>query len=456
MQFIHFIHVPANRLRTTLAILSVCCLGMGTAGCTSGEKAEPSSAPAPSSTTATTTTTQSDVPARAASAPMPTGADLARNVSTVYAGCPAGFVTSMPENGQVFDTASGRNIDLPRPSIPAGETLQKIACTVTTVGGDLRVIYAVTTERPSRGLTPESTQTTLFAFAPASSQPLLTKPLPEDIVGIKRLAPVVDGFLGIGGDTDPGTELALFDARTLEVKQSVASTYRYDIYAGNNYDSYATSVYAEDWKPGEGRRRDVHFYSVADGSEIGNVPNVFEVISAPHGYFLTYSTRRNEDGTRPPDGVFYFDSSTRELVGPIAPRLGDLTSYRHTSPFRVDGPIWDNVALLTANLLSDTGYLKIYDLAAKKELFSLSGEELRGLTVGQAFVAGKYLYLDNESDDPVVDYTTRETASSGWSLRPAAKLADGWAVIDPGLEADSNARPHLARGGTTDYDGPWF
>jgi hypothetical protein len=81
-----------------------------------------------------------------------------------------------------------------------------------------------------------------------------------------------------------------------------------------------------------------------------------------------------------------------------------------------------------------------HDTAAKKALFSLNNDQVNSLNVGNVYVAGNYLYMRKEPDNPVIDYDTSKTVSSGWKIRPEVKLPEGWVVIQPGGDA-TNSQP---------------
>jgi hypothetical protein len=103
----------------------------------------------------------------------------------------------------------------------------------------------------------------------------------------------------------------------------------------------------------------------------------------------------------------------------------------------------------------DNSFLSILDLKQGKSVFSLNADELKGLNIKNAYVAGHYLYLTKASDSPVIDILTGNVASKSWSFVPTAQLADGRALVlnaRYGANAPSSANSigrtggYLARG----------
>jgi len=122
----------------------------------------------------------------------------------------------------------------------------------------------------------------------------------------------------------------------------------------------------------------------------------------------------------------------------------------------------------------------VFDMVAKKTLFNLDANQVEGLEISDAFLSGNYIYLRNESDNPVIDLRTNQPASKNWSLRPIHQLTNGWVLIIPGHSGDKHSTfadgncinnyettctgggptsqgEYLARGaGRAPYSGPWF
>src|SRR4051812_11067198 len=92
------------------------------------------------------------------------------------------------------------------------------------------------------------------------------------------------------------------------------------------------------------------------------------------------------------------------------------------------------------------------------------------------YLGGNFLYLQNESDNRVVDFLASQSVASGWSLRPLAKLDGGWVLLRSerpqnsgvlcvgsyqfpcggrGAQSMDSGGAYLARGANGDYDGPW-
>lgn len=442
--------------------------------CGCSGKASPPAANTAAGTQTTITTTSA--PERITRAGLPVGYELYWNFSTVYSGCtPYLSKDKTDTSGEVFDTATGRNIPLPKPPVAAGDELVASACTVTaTRDGAQRVIYLVTTKTPSHGLTPEVKRTTVAAFDASKPEPIATQPfpLPTDDSSDWYLYPSEGGFVAVDGAADV-KQLVFFDAGSLQPQQPVAEGPNKPI-QGLNADGYVTTM-CNTSPLGGCSTTDAHFVSGRDSAEVGVFRNVGAIVPANHGFLLNhYSKGTPADSSELATGVFFFDMRTKSVLGPIAPYL---TFQDSTFPSGVDPEVYGDTILLAGTDSSLGSYLKVFDMAAGKEVFSLDDKQLAGLNVGQAFVGDHFVYLQKTSDNPVIDYRTMQVVSQTWSLRPLYKLAGGWVVIKPGGPSvsaqtvcfgtyyGSNCQrgnstetggEFIARGPTRDYEGPWF
>lgn len=363
----------------------------------------------------------------------------------MFSGCPGGF-GSAPENVTVFDTDSGSFQQFPVPQPPAGEELAQMACTVTSVNGKPRAVYVVTTKTPSQGLNPVSERTQIHGYDMGDPSAQVVD-WPADLpVEFLALSPVSDGFIATGGLYTKNL-VALFDGSGLRLKSSVP---KFDDNLGPsidaNFDGYAIT-----------HKREVRIYSGSDGAEVGQVLDLSGcgdgtcVQPTDHGFVIT---RDNSAG------IFYFDMRTKQLRGPLDVKAGAPLDW-FDSPARIYP---DNHITLLSNgqqygdavLLTVGGARSVYDTATDTMKFSLSKEKSGELNVRRADLGGQYLYLTKEPDDPVIDYTTSKTVSSGWKVRPVLKLPGGWVMLQPSRADGTTPDPYLARGKTGDYDGPWF
>jgi hypothetical protein len=159
---------------------------------------------------------------------------------------------------------------------------------------------------------------------------------------------------------------------------------------------------------------------------------------------------------------------TKETVGPIAPyvpnydvsnfisALSGVTHFFH----QYSDTTYGDLVLLKGdrNMTGVEPYLKVYDTAAKKELFSLSGEQLDNLNVDFDYtgIGGDYLYVTKEPDNPVIDFGTGKDVSAGWTVRAMEKFDNGWVLMSRSTPGNNDKSRYLARGAQGDYDGPWF
>ncbi|RAV07839.1 hypothetical protein DQP55_20805 [Mycolicibacterium sp. GF69] len=385
------------------------------------------------------------------------------------------------EPGYFFDTEAGSNIALPAPTLAPRDEIVNQACTVSTnSAGDPRIVYLQTIKTPSQGLTPESHRTELVSFDPSKeSGPVTIKPFP--IVTDDNdwsLLPATSAIVA-HRDSHGSTQSLFFDPDTLELKTKAESLPDNPL-IGLNHEGYA-KFSLNIPRAGYGyTSRDIHFFNGMDGAEIGAFRNVGLFITTNHGFFLEHD--RDAKVTNPDDlqsGVFYFDMRTKDITGPVAPYL-DTDGKFWSDPTNAAQYVYGEQILLMGGD-SDAGeYITVFDMGSKQEKFKLDSQQIEGLKIENAYLADNFVYLQNESDNPVIDYRTKEAVSSGWNLRPVYALDDGWTWVVPGHAADSHS-PHanglcvnnygtscirgaatsqdgeyLARAENGPYDGPWF
>lgn len=412
-----------GRFPRSVVALGGLVLAVGACGTPSNT---PSSSTAESATAPASTSETVAAPARVARADVP--APLKRNAATVYYGCDGGFGQA-PQKVAAFDTETGKFQEFPIPAPPAGEELVNQACTVTSINGKPRAIYVVTTKKPSEGLTPESERTQIHAYDMGNPK-ALTVDWPANVPAeFRSIVPTDGGFLGMGGLYTKNL-VASFDAGTLALRASVPA---FEDGLGpsmdHNFDGYAVT-----------HKRDVRIYNSIDGAEVGQVPDVGGcgdgtcVQPTDHGFVIT-----RDKGA----GIFYFDMRTKQLRGPLDLKAGVPADW-FDSPARISP---DNDITSTAGgsqygddvLLSVGRAFTVYDTASGATKFSLGKAKVDELNVGQADLGGQYLYLTKEPDNPVIDYVTSKTVSSGWKVRPLLKLPGGWVLIQPS-RADGRTR----------------
>lgn len=363
-----------------------------------------------------------------------------RGPSSIYTDCLT-TPNSGSTHGKVFDPATGQLYTIPTPSPPPGGEIIDWGCTAaTTPDNRLTIIYVVTAKIKSEGLNPESEQTNLVSVDATNGNEVLRKPiaLPE-ISGHYDLRPTVGGFFLVSRYmSDSITAIRPFDAATLEPTAPEARPNDGDLYV--NFDSWVSNV-----------NGDAHVYSVKDGKEQAVFPSNDAIVPVDHGFIFQRSPKSTE-----PQGVFYFNTETGTLTGPIAPPgmdeasgrlIADTASYEDKS--------YGSTVVLTKH--GTDGYLIVYDGKADKELLRVTGEQLAGLNIDDVQVGGDYLYLSNKSDNPVIDLRSGKKVSTGWEVRAVAPFPNGWVLIRPGGPgAQDNSDPYLATGAAGPYSGPWY
>jgi hypothetical protein len=414
---------------------------------------------------------------------LPAGARVRQNGSTIYTGCESSWSAgNKPVEGEVFDPTTGRNLPLPAPAVADTDEIVGSSCTVTAdEKGVNRVVYLLTTKTPSHGLTPESEQTNLMAFDLGKSRPVVTKPFPLPLPPNPNfgygLYPGTGAIVAAESGTDGLKTVAFIDPNTLEVESHVGERADAGVVAFN-YDGYAISM-CDRAQFGGCNAMDLHFFNGADGTEVGVFRNVGTHIPTDHGFLLAHSDKKvpAESADAAP-GVFYFDTHTNRITGPIAPYI-DLDDQNPEGPWWADQFVYGDTITFMGTDSSQGAFLRAFDMLEDRELFSLDGDQMKGLKIADAFSGDRFVYLRNESDNPVIDLRSQRSVSSGWTLRPIGRLAQGWVVILPGGPADSDSglcidsaftatcpggadevssstTAYLARGETDDYSGPWY
>ncbi|MEE6163808.1 MULTISPECIES: hypothetical protein [unclassified Mycolicibacterium] len=433
--------------RRFVAAVSACVATAMIAGC--GSSAAPTaqkSAPTEQSTEATT----SAKPQKASYARWPNG-NVHRNLATIFSGCAgdATYERKLDPDAEIFQTSSGQYVHLPQPTVAPGDELLDYACTVAnTKDGGQRAIHYVYTRTPSHGLTPESKQAKLYSFDLAKPNAPVVKDFPLDPEQRWNFRPGMDAF----SVSQNGSHVVFFDANTLEVRTQLdVQPFAQQSIAGINYDGYALDD-----------KNTFHLIR-SDGSEAGSVPDVNDYITTPRGFLLDVGPNRD---------VHYFDMTKGALSDVVAPYLmvnsflhsRDQANY-HDNPDYMSQDIYGDNMLLTGSDTKKGDFITVINLAEGKPVFTLGQDKLAGLNIEGSHIAGKYLYLQNNSDSPVVDFTTGQVAHNGWSQVPLIQLADGWAIVLPAEPGQQNPIPdgweashaHLARAEDgAAYAGPWF
>lgn len=418
----------------TTALCGAATLGLLTT--TAGCSAIPPTQTAPSETrpSASSATRQNHAAASISKvARLPNGTRVV-GPGTIYSGCSGGFADS-DTVGEVFNPKTGQYAPIPVPAVPSGQKIIESAC---TVGGDqdsLRVYYLVKFLKPSAGLTPESTTSSIYAFDPFTPGMPQIAPWPED-GRTYRLMPTLYGF---ATESDKG--LTGFDGKTL------AATFTSRHPDGTNFAGFYI-------REGD---QNVVFYSFKDGAEIGSSPKDMGtgIENFPNGNLV--ETQRK---------LKFFDFTSSKLID-----LYDMNSDNHGFD------MWDNTLLTLQTADHAATFIEVRNLAENKVLFSRQAAELKGLNIRGALLAGKYLYIFNDSDNPVIDISTAQKISSGWKTRPVQRVGRDWigvvkdldfndqltaGGVCEGLGTPSQGIDMCARGLSLvyapngDYPGPWF
>jgi hypothetical protein len=112
----------------------------------------------------------------------------------------------------------------------------------------------------------------------------------------------------------------------------------------------------------------------------------------------------------------------------------------------------------------------VRDIAENKLLFSRTGADVDGLHIKSLEFAGNYIYIDIDSDSPVIDITNSQKVSSSWKVRPTDLVNRDWVPLMSGHVTDKSGSCFQGRdGGYTcgdagnlvhapngNYPGPWY
>lgn len=334
-----------------------------------------------------------------------------------------------------------------------------LGCTMMTLkNGVQRFVYLTTVRTASQGLDASRSRTELVSIDPVTNEST-TKPFTFSPERNWRLGPATGGFsaISVSGGTatrDAVYDIAFFDADTLSVTaQNHGDGYHPIDLVAYNYDGYALKPGAQSGADGP-----VHVYRGSDGKEIGSVNGATgDAVSFDHGFLLrTKGTSRNDVSAS------YFDTSTGSTTATIAPDIGG-------------GGQAPSTVTIGSNILIADGvfrnFLVVFNTTTRKTVLSLDAARLSGLNIKSAQIAGDYLYLANDSDNPVIDVRTSQRVSQGWTVFPVARLADGWTYVHGGMTGSdcfgvgtgfgtsctvNTSADRIVRSASGDYQGPWY
>lgn len=373
------------------------------------------------------------------------GGGVGLGPGTVFSGCNDDLATGEDLKfapGQVFVPALGRNVSRTLPSIPAGKTVVAGECTVAGDEDHLRVVYVYTLRTPSVGLTPEGTETHLVSYDPAKpGAPVASASWPagSEVADYEYLVPTVYGFMTHGRRGVIG-----FDLDTLQPAWQSADR----VGSGDaNFDGYVTwdNSGAPDVDTFEWR---LTFHSAKDGSVIGTCvgPTMEGGIGVYNHGFIVEKGKFEHGNWQ----YYYFDMKDAQFKGPVM-NYGDFWGDYFLEFNRGDQP-----------------FIHVWDMAQNKIVFSLEGDKVTGLNIKNVYFAGKYLYIENDSDSPVIDITTSQKVSSGWRSRPtdvvdrdwlltvAGHVSNDYASCLPGRVYRCYEHATLVHAPDGNYGGPWF
>ncbi|WP_133092125.1 hypothetical protein [Gordonia polyisoprenivorans] len=427
-------------------ILGAVVAGITLAGC-GGSVAPVADSPTPSDADQINSTTQ-ETPS--SSEPFaPSNVTIDRSVRTgsgvLVENCPDSLSFDRTEPARtriptpsIFDPQSGKFLKVPAAAIPSGAEVVWASCLPSGTAQKPSATVVLNLRTPPAGLNPEkyATQMSTFSLDDIGHPKLATLPLPDDVTA------EFDTLTGTGGnilwspDVDydkdritylmkpDGTQLASFPGSQYGTAAYVDETAFVMASARGGFTSHPEAVIdgttgkplaldPEITSEGSSIRR---LYTTADGGFI------YEIENSTHSRSLKYVNIRER-------------------------RVRTLGTWDYPPFFQIYG-----------NYAVGVGRgLQVIDVASGKEILTRSEDQWERLGVKNWYVAGKYLYLKNAGDSPVVDVTTGKTVSKGWSKRPAERVIENWELVLPGEVTNGYARcldrnPHLAVSYAVDND----
>lgn len=366
-----------------------------------------------------------------------------RSPSSFSLGCNEG--DELPKNGTVFDPPSGKLVPLPLPSIASSEELVKAHCTVAGPPDRLRIIYILSVRVPASGLEVEKISTRTVSYALDTPEVIADYAWPEPIgTSIDELSATNFGFVVRVGDNLTG-----FDLNTL-----APAWERNDgpIY----YSSFNGFAFLREIGSESGLKLVIN--DASNGAELQNLSGFQRATEGKdfqgqtnYGWFLRHGYKN------PDNDVFYFDASSKQLIGPLSPyaegmqRHGDLLlTYRR-----------DNV--------EKDNFINIFDIKKNDYVLRKIGSEVSGLNFSEIYIAGHYLYIKNDTESSVTDLRTLTKVSQGWSTRPMDIIGTDWILAIKGpvtnqyvncFDEDGfymcKERAVLVNSPNGAYSGPWY
>ena len=300
---------------------------------------------------------------------------------------------------RVLDPSRGRFVKPPAPTgTPPGTELLTAVCTLAGTTDDLKVLYVWRFKTPAAGLSPE-TFTTMAAVTgindTAAVRPVdLTAEIPYLGDGADLVPTTGASVLDLGYGCDPCTMAISADGPKIlwTAKEEYGS--HDDVSVAFENDDAVT---IRDVATGQD--------AVVDGTRLGGMN--------AHSYNLESGYLLVEQGGLG-DWIFGYYST--------------VAKQRFSNVWVGDTPI------ITINdgraLLTQKHGLKLINMSTGAIEFELSADEMKTLDSYQFAAFGKYLYVVNQNDSPVLDITNRQRVSSGWKVRPSEWISPSWLLID--------------------------
>ena len=395
---------PGHHRRRRFAVVSVflaAFLLVFVEACSSAESGTTASTSSETSPTKSSATTSSGSTSAVPKPPVEfTSKDLDGTVhalGTVYTPCPnSGREFAVP---RVLDLSDGKFVTPVAPtSVPSGSELLNFMCSLAGTPEDLEVLYVWSYKTPAAGLSPETFTIMAAATGIHDTTPLQSVDLSSQIPYLGSDAELLPTRGATVLDAGYGCEVCTFAISTTGPKMLWSTPQLME-----SHDDVSVA-----FKNGNS--------VVIRGAETGQditVDNVRLSGSGVNNAVLESGYLLVEQGGLG-DWIYgYYSTVANKLYS--GTWVGDPPQVKIT-----DGRA----------LFSQKNGLRIINISTGAIEFELNSNEMNTLDSYQFTVFGKYLYVINKNDSPVLDINTKQRVSTGWKVRPSEWLNDSWLIVD--------------------------
>ncbi|HEY9312923.1 hypothetical protein [Williamsia sp.] len=422
-------NLPRRWGTAAAALIAIVVLASGCGG----ESTESGGTPAVVETAADEPAQQSSETSSAAPVPTDVTIDKTARYSSgsLVRDCPqqverkTGEASAALPTASLFNAGTGEFVDVGQPEIPTGTEVLRVGCLPSGTAEKPSVTYRISLRTPAKGLDPEKFETRIVTYTTDSSVAPITATLdyPTDYETVYSM------MAGTGGNilhaVRDGKEAQLLKPDGTRVA-SIPYTHTGDIeYVDEN--TFLVII------PGSyGVEGSTTLYDGATGQPVTYATGLEKLKAASSIKSIAADGFVYWVDEYPNYSYVYVDTTNGKTY-----TLG--TWQAGAVP---DVQIWGKYAFAAG------GGLTVIDLDTGQKLLSRTTAEWDGLGVDKWYAADKYLYIENADDSPVIDVTTGEQVSAGWSRRPTNVIADDWTLVLPSPVTNNYAQCFMDRSTT--------